>query len=208
MLWSMRLSSRCPDRDWTNRRSRTTSRRQPQSHRDLAAQLRIGGLPDLAHAALAEESGDAVVADRGARAEGHELLGRLPSHSTPTRSTGPPSGTEVPRKGVRTHCQRVWRAARPQGRFWRVGGLTSRTCASWRNQRDAAGLGGVGPTGVVEKHSISGHSIHPDDPAETGAFRGESRLDRIGVSGTPSETLIGTGNRWADDPVSRTAQRA
>ena len=77
MLWSMRLSSRCPDRDWTNRRSRTTSRRQPQSHRDLAAQLRIGGLPDLAHAAFPEEGGDVVVADRGAGAEGHELSGTV-----------------------------------------------------------------------------------------------------------------------------------
>ena len=39
--------------------------------RDLAVELRIGGLPDLAHAALAEQRGDVVVAEAGADVEGH-----------------------------------------------------------------------------------------------------------------------------------------
>ena len=43
---------------------------------DLAVELRVGGLPDLAHAAFAKESSDVVVADLGAGAEGHELLGQ------------------------------------------------------------------------------------------------------------------------------------
>ena len=34
--------------------------------RDLAAQLRVGGLPDLSHAAFPEESSDVVAAEAGA----------------------------------------------------------------------------------------------------------------------------------------------
>ena len=39
--------------------------------RDLSVQLGIGGLIDLAHAALADEGGDVVVSDAGADFEGH-----------------------------------------------------------------------------------------------------------------------------------------
>ena len=39
--------------------------------RDLAVQLRVGGLPDLAHAAFPEEGGDVVVAEAGAGGQGH-----------------------------------------------------------------------------------------------------------------------------------------
>ena len=39
--------------------------------RDLAVELRVGGLPDLAHAALADEGRDGVVPEAGAGAEGH-----------------------------------------------------------------------------------------------------------------------------------------
>ena len=42
--------------------------------RDLAAQLRVGGLPDLAHAAFTEEGGDVVVPEAGAGGQGHGLL--------------------------------------------------------------------------------------------------------------------------------------
>ena len=41
---------------------------------DLAAQLRVGGLPDLAHAALAEKGGHVVVVEAGAGSEWHDLV--------------------------------------------------------------------------------------------------------------------------------------
>ena len=37
----------------------------------------VGGLPDLAHAALAEEGGDIVVPEAGAWTQGHGLLSLL-----------------------------------------------------------------------------------------------------------------------------------
>ena len=40
-----------------------------------AAQLRGGGLPDLAHAAFPEQGGDVVVAEAGAGGEGHFVFG-------------------------------------------------------------------------------------------------------------------------------------
>ena len=39
--------------------------------RDLAVELGVGGLPDLAHAALAEEGGDVVVPEAGAGTQRH-----------------------------------------------------------------------------------------------------------------------------------------
>ena len=36
---------------------------------DLAIELRVGGLPDLAHAALADEGGHVVMAEAGAGTE-------------------------------------------------------------------------------------------------------------------------------------------
>ncbi len=44
---------------------------------DLTVELLVGGLPDLAHAALAEEGGDVVVPEAGAGTEGHDLLGPM-----------------------------------------------------------------------------------------------------------------------------------
>ncbi len=44
-------------------------------------QLRVGGLPDLAHAALAEEGGDVVVAERGTDFERHRSVYRLRDQS-------------------------------------------------------------------------------------------------------------------------------
>ncbi len=41
------------------------------TYASLAAQLRVGGLPDLAHAALADEGGDVVVPEAGAGGEWH-----------------------------------------------------------------------------------------------------------------------------------------
>ncbi len=43
---------------------------------DLAVELGVGGLPDLAHPALAKEGRDVVVAEAGAGIEGHELCAR------------------------------------------------------------------------------------------------------------------------------------
>ena len=45
---------------------------------DIAAQLRVGGLPDLAHAAFANESGHVIVAESGADLKGHEFSGWRP----------------------------------------------------------------------------------------------------------------------------------
>ena len=41
--------------------------------RDLAVELGVGGLPDLAHAAFPEEGGHVVVAEADAGAEGHDV---------------------------------------------------------------------------------------------------------------------------------------
>ena len=43
---------------------------------DIAVELRVGGLPDLAHAAFADEGGHVVVAETGADGQGHELCWR------------------------------------------------------------------------------------------------------------------------------------
>ena len=39
--------------------------------RDLAVELRVGGLPDLAHAAFPEEGGDVIVPEAGTGTEWH-----------------------------------------------------------------------------------------------------------------------------------------
>ena len=41
---------------------------------DLAVELGVGGLPDLAHAPLAEEGRDVVVPEAGASGQGHESV--------------------------------------------------------------------------------------------------------------------------------------
>ena len=53
--------------------------------------------PDLAHAAFPEEVGDVVVADRGARAEGHELLGTV---AEPFYAHAVDGSTQHPRTGL------------------------------------------------------------------------------------------------------------
>ena len=45
--------------------------------RDLAAQLGVGGLPDLAHAALTKEGRDVVVPEASADVQGHALVYRV-----------------------------------------------------------------------------------------------------------------------------------
>ena len=45
--------------------------------RDVAAQLRVGRLIDLPHAAFADEARDVVVAETGADVEGHQLILRV-----------------------------------------------------------------------------------------------------------------------------------
>ena len=42
--------------------------------RDLAVELGVGGLPDLAHAALANEGGHVIVPEAGASGQGHESV--------------------------------------------------------------------------------------------------------------------------------------
>ena len=67
--------------------------------RDLSIELRVGGMPDLSHAPLAEERGDVVVPEAGAGGQGHglvtpewpDLLVRETTHSTPRRPTTPRS---------------------------------------------------------------------------------------------------------------------
>ena len=44
---------------------------------DLAVELRVGDLPDLAHAPLAQERGDVVVPEAGAGTQRHGLLGPM-----------------------------------------------------------------------------------------------------------------------------------
>ena len=46
---------------------------------DLAVELRVGGLPDLAHAPFADEGGDVVVAEAGADSESHQRVRRWES---------------------------------------------------------------------------------------------------------------------------------
>ena len=41
--------------------------------RDLAVELGVGGLPDLAHAALTQEGGDVGVPEAGASGQGHRM---------------------------------------------------------------------------------------------------------------------------------------
>ena len=42
---------------------------------DIAARLRVVGLPDLAHAPLTDEGDDVVVPEAGAGTEWHDVLG-------------------------------------------------------------------------------------------------------------------------------------
>ena len=74
--------------------------------RDLAVELGVGGLPDLAHAALAQEGRDVVLAERGARLERHESLRISRLYLWP------------PLCGEALEADRnlkVWSAGRPQG---------------------------------------------------------------------------------------------
>jgi len=50
--------------------------------RDLAVELGVGGLPDLAHAALAQEGGHVIVPEAGT----YGAVSRLRSHSSARRS--------------------------------------------------------------------------------------------------------------------------
>ncbi len=67
MLGWLRLARICASR--VNRESRSGVSREgvgEDLQRDLAVELRVGRLPDLAHAALAEQGGDVVVAEASA----------------------------------------------------------------------------------------------------------------------------------------------
>ena len=46
---------------------------RPDLQRNFAAQLRVGGLPDLSHAAFPEQGGNVVVPEAGAGGQGHDL---------------------------------------------------------------------------------------------------------------------------------------
>ena len=77
---------------------------------DLAVELRVGGLPHLAHPALAKEGGDVVVADRSAGTEGHDLLSLLtgpfyaePVHGSTRRRRSARSGPSLIRPGRPNH---------------------------------------------------------------------------------------------------------
>ena len=62
----------------------------------LPVQRRVGGSPDLAHPALADEGGDRVVAESGADVQRHELLGLDRGHSTYGASAAPAAAQECP----------------------------------------------------------------------------------------------------------------
>ena len=62
---------------------------------DLSVELGVSSLPDLAHAALAEEGGNLIVPEAGAGAEGHALFG-LQGHSTPRPSQVPGGAQNYP----------------------------------------------------------------------------------------------------------------
>ena len=73
---------------------------------DLAVELRVCGLPDLAHAPLAEQGGDVVMAETGARAESHELGGA--GDRSIVRASGHglhPTCTELPAERARSRSQ-------------------------------------------------------------------------------------------------------
>ena len=55
-------------RIWASRVNRAS---REDLQRDLAVELGVGGLPDLAHPAFPEEGGDVVVAEAGADLERH-----------------------------------------------------------------------------------------------------------------------------------------
>ena len=70
---------------------------------DLAVELRVGGLPDLAHPAFPEEGGDVVVPEAGAGGQGHGSVGdEYRAILRRKQSTAPPPGAEMPREGART----------------------------------------------------------------------------------------------------------
>ncbi len=108
----LRLARICASR--VNRASRSGSLAKASGkdlQRDLAVELGVGGLPDLAHAALAEEGGDVVVADRGAGAEGHELSGTVTEPFYAQAVNGSTVGRRiVPRRRTPARAQRVCRA--------------------------------------------------------------------------------------------------
>ena len=67
--------------------------------RDLTVELRVGGLPDLAHPALADESGHLVVAEAGLRSHRHRSVGSIPRAQEAVHN--PNRVRATPRRSVR-----------------------------------------------------------------------------------------------------------
>ena len=76
-------------------------------HGDLTLQLRVGGLIDLSHAALADEGGHVVVAEWGAAGEGHELFKLVCGSFYAQAVYCCTHCTEIPQKRVHTHSDGV-----------------------------------------------------------------------------------------------------
>ena len=83
---------------------------------DLAVELRVGGLPDLAHAALAEQGGDVVVAEARAGSEWHDLMRTIGSfYAEPVNAS---TIQHRPESAARRFQFRRWRWWRRWSWFW------------------------------------------------------------------------------------------
>ena len=71
--------------------------------RDLAIELGIGGLIDLAHPALADEGGHVVVSNAGADLQGHRLLELVAVILYRVRSAAPAARTRTVEESVENH---------------------------------------------------------------------------------------------------------
>ena len=99
--------------------------------RHLPVQLGISGLIDLAHAALANEGGDVIVAESGADVQGHELWLVRSRAFYAHGAGGGTRCTEIPLAREPTHSDGLQRprrqsgssrlARRPQGAYERFG---------------------------------------------------------------------------------------
>ena len=80
--------------------------------RNLAVELRVGGLPDLAHAAFPEEGGDVVIPEAGAGGQRHGGL-----EPGPLYGVGAAGFDEYPRLFfTNIRCRRDGRVVRRSGR--------------------------------------------------------------------------------------------
>ena len=78
---------------------------------DLAVEQGVGGLPDLAHAALTNEGGNVIVPEAGASGQGHGGVGSiLPAHVlwTCTEPLYAQNMDDAPGVNATAYTQRAW----------------------------------------------------------------------------------------------------